>query len=88
MLTSVFLTSALAYGALGAIKPRNFIYIIPDGMAPASETVARVFDAFMDGETDAQSPLIEPIPIDTTPVGNVRTYSADVRQHVQNRLTA
>lgn len=78
MRSSLLLAPAFARAALALIKPRNFIYIIPDGMAPASETVARVFDAFIDGDSDAQSPLIEPIPIDTTPVGNVRTYSADV----------
>lgn len=78
MLSPVILAPVFAHAALALIKPRNFIYIIPDGMAPASETLARVFDSFVDGESDAQTPLIEPIPIDTTPVGNVRTYSADV----------
>jgi alkaline phosphatase len=63
--------------ALGAISPRNFIYIIPDGLSPASITVARTYEALMGGGGSPEQPLVDPIFIDQLPVGNVRTHSAD-----------
>lgn len=74
---STIITAALAQAATAAIQPRNFIYIIPDGMAPASQTLARAYEAMVDGETTPQQPLIGAIPIDQLPVGSVRSHSAN-----------
>jgi alkaline phosphatase len=74
---SLYLTSAFAQAALSTIAPRNFIYIIPDGLSPASITVARAYEALMNGEATPERPLFDPIFIDQLPVGNVRTHSAD-----------
>jgi len=74
---SLYLTSAFAQVALGTIAPRNFIYIIPDGLSPASITVARAYEALMSGEATPEQPLFDPIFIDQLPVGNLRTHSAD-----------
>lgn len=74
---SFYLTSTFAQVALCTITPRNFIYIIPDGLSPASITVARAYEALMNGEATPEQPLFDPIFIDQLPVGNVRTHSAD-----------
>jgi alkaline phosphatase len=74
---SFYLTSTFAQIALCTITPRNFIYIIPDGLSPASITVARAYEALMNGEATPEQPLFDPIFIDQLPVGNVRTHSAD-----------
>lgn len=74
---SLYLTSAFAQVALGTIAPRNFIYIIPDGLSPASVTVARAYEALVNGEATAERPLFDPIFIDQLPVGNLRTHSAN-----------
>lgn len=74
---SSLLTAAFAPAALGATQPRNFIYIIPDGLAPASETLVRAYEALMSGNSTPSAPLINPIPIDQFPIGNVRTSSAN-----------
>ena len=74
---SLYLTSAFAQVALGTITPRNFIYIIPDGLSPASVTVARAYEALTNGEAAPEQPLFNPIFIDQLPVGNLRTHSAD-----------
>ena len=63
--------------AFGAISPRNFIYIIPDGLSPASITVARTYEALTTGGGSPEQPLVDPMFIDQLPVGNVRTHSAD-----------
>ncbi|KAM0719342.1 hypothetical protein Q7P37_005247 [Cladosporium fusiforme] len=74
---SALLTAAFAPAALGAVQPRNFIYIIPDGLAPASETLARAYEAMVNGDSTPSTPLLNAIPIDQLPIGNVRTQSAN-----------
>jgi len=74
---STLITAAFAQATVAAIQPRNFIFIIPDGMAPASETLARTYEAMINGAATPSQPLLEPIPIDDLPVGNVRTHSAN-----------
>lgn len=74
---SILITAAFAQAAVAAIQPRNFIYIIPDGMAPASETLARTYEAMVSGGASPGQSLLDPIPIDDLPVGNLRTHSAN-----------
>lgn len=38
---SAVLAGTFASAALGAIQPKNLIFIVPDGLAPASQTLAR-----------------------------------------------
>lgn len=74
---STLVTAALAPAALAAVQPRNFIVVIPDGMAPASETLARAYEAMINGDATPSAPLLDAIPIDQLPVGNLRTNSAN-----------
>jgi alkaline phosphatase len=64
MKTSAALVSACATVALGAIEPKNFIFIIPDGLAPASATFARTYKALAEGGSTPGAPVIEEIPMD------------------------
>jgi alkaline phosphatase len=61
---------------LESISPGNLVYIIPDGLSPASITVVRTYEAMVSGQTTPEQPLVDSIFIDQLPVGNVRTYSA------------
>lgn len=74
---STLLTAAFAPAALGAAQPRNLIYIIPDGLAPASETLVRSYESMMSGNSTPSAPLLNAIHIDQLPIGNVRTESAN-----------
>jgi alkaline phosphatase len=74
---STLITAAFAQAAVATIQPRNVIFIVPDGMAPASETLARTYEAMINGIATPGQPLLDPIPIDDLPVGNVRTHSAN-----------
>lgn len=65
MIPSTVLTIGLALGALGAISPKNFILIIPDGFAPASQTLARTYVSLDEGGSP-QSLSIKPLPVDMT----------------------
>ncbi|KAG8625194.1 hypothetical protein KVT40_006945 [Elsinoe batatas] len=69
MRSSIILSAAFAPAALAIFreKPKNFIFVIPDGMAPVSQTIARTYlDALNSG-----------ISIDEMPIGNTRTHSAN-----------
>lgn len=74
---STLIAAALSQVAVAATQPRNFIYIIPGGMSPASQTLAKAYEAMMNGEATPQRPLLGSISIDQLPVGNVRTHSAN-----------
>lgn len=74
---TTLIAAAFAQATVATIQPRNFIYIIPDGMAPASETLARAYEAMLNGDATPSQPLLDPIPIDDLPVGNLRTHSAN-----------
>ncbi|PIA89236.1 Alkaline phosphatase [Cercospora beticola] len=67
---------ASATTATAAVRPKNFIMIVPDGMAPASETLVRTYKAMLNGATP-QSPNIPAIFTDQLPIGNTRTHSAN-----------
>ncbi|TKX20921.1 alkaline phosphatase [Elsinoe australis] len=69
MRSSLLLAAASAPAALAIFRdrPRNFIFVIPDGMAPVSQTIARTF---LEAQADG-------IAIDQMPIGNTRTHSAN-----------
>ncbi|PNS19117.1 Repressible alkaline phosphatase [Sphaceloma murrayae] len=69
MKASLFIAAASAPAAFAIFrdKPKNFIFIIPDGMSPTSQTIARTF-------LEAQA---NGISIDDMPIGNTRTHSAN-----------
>ena len=57
---------------------KNFIFVIPDGQSAASSTMARTYLSFLDGTRTPEAPgLLDPLPLDSCPVGLVSTYSAN-----------
>ena len=67
MKTSLALASTLATAALGAIEPKNFIFVIPDGLAPASVTLARTYLSMAEGGSTPGAPgTVSKIAIDMT----------------------
>lgn len=65
MKTSAVLAGTFAGAAMGAIAPKNFIFIVPDGMAPASSTLARAYLAMAEGDATPGSPGKFPdLPVD------------------------
>ncbi|KAF2160400.1 hypothetical protein M409DRAFT_29246 [Zasmidium cellare ATCC 36951] len=76
MRTEFFLLWASAQAAVAAIRPKNFIMVIPDGMAPASQTLVRTYLSMLNGGSP-EAPAINAMPIDETPLGNTRTHSSN-----------
>lgn len=69
-LNAAFLVAS-ATTATAAVRPKNFIMIVPDGMAPASETLVRTYKAMLNGATP-QSPNIPAIVTDQLVSTNAR----------------
>ncbi|KEY64624.1 hypothetical protein S7711_02828 [Stachybotrys chartarum IBT 7711] len=67
MRSSAVIAGALVPVALAAIAPKNFIFIMPDGMAPASSTLHRAYESMLDGDSRVAT--------DQIPVGTVMTHS-------------
>ncbi|KAK9463765.1 alkaline-phosphatase-like protein [Lipomyces oligophaga] len=57
-------------GATNSTKPRNYIYFLPDGYGPASETFARDYANYKNNDTNK-------LPVDNYAIGYVRTYASD-----------
>jgi alkaline phosphatase len=68
---------SLAQVALAVIEPKNFIFIVPDGMGPASQTLVRTYLSMVNGNSTLRAPRINALPIDVTVIGNTRTHSAN-----------
>lgn len=78
MKTSAVLAGTFAGAAMGAIAPKNFIFIVPDGLAPASSTLARAYLAMAEGDATPSSPGKFPeIPVDL--VVSPRLFSLEWR---------
>ncbi|KAH6882293.1 repressible alkaline phosphatase [Alternaria rosae] len=78
MRASTFLTAiSLGQATLAAIEPKNFIFIVPDGMGPVSQTLLRTYLSMVNGNSSARAPRINALPIDVTVIGNTRTHSAN-----------
>ncbi|KAI4635293.1 uncharacterized protein J4E87_000243 [Alternaria ethzedia] len=78
MRTSTILTAlSLGQVTLAAIEPKNFIFIVPDGMGPVSQTLLRTYLSMVNGNSTTRAPRINALPIDVTVIGNTRTHSAN-----------
>jgi alkaline phosphatase len=58
-------------------QARNFIYIVPDGFGPASQTMARDFASLIQNGENPKAPVSMQLPVDTMVIGNVRTLASD-----------
>lgn len=78
MRTSTALAAvALAQSTMAAIEPRNFIFIVPDGMGPASQTLIRTYLSMTNGDSTTRAPRIKSLPLDVTVIGNTHTHSSN-----------
>lgn len=66
MRSSTMLVGAMAQAVFGAIEPKNFIFIVPDGLAPASQTLLRTYLAMTNGTSTTGAPDIGALPVDIT----------------------
>jgi alkaline phosphatase len=55
---------------------RNFIYIVPDGYGPASQTMARDYVSLLQ-HGDPNAPISIQLPADQMVIGNVRTKASN-----------
>ncbi|KAK2770803.1 alkaline phosphatase [Colletotrichum kahawae] len=67
---------ALANAAFAA-DVKNFIYIVPDGYGPASQTMARDYVSLMHNGQNKGAPVSIQLAADKLVIGNVRTQSSD-----------
>ncbi|KAH8880109.1 alkaline phosphatase [Thozetella sp. PMI_491] len=58
-------------------QAKNFIYIVPDGFGPASQTMARDFTSLMANGENPKAPISIQLPADKMVIGNVRTVASD-----------
>ena len=56
---------------------RNFIYIVPDGYGPASQTMARDYVSLLQNGENPKAPVSIQLPADQMVIGNVRTQASD-----------
>lgn len=74
---TVLAAVSLAQVTLAAIEPKNFIFIVPDGMGPVSQTLVRTYLSMINGNSTTRTPRINALPIDITVIGNTRTHSSN-----------
>lgn len=58
-------------------QARNFIYIVPDGFGPASQTMARDYVSLLQNCENPKAPISIQLPADQMVIGNVRTLASD-----------
>jgi alkaline phosphatase len=58
-------------------QARNFIYIVPDGFGPASQTMARDYVSLILNGENPKVPISIQLPADQMVIGNVRTLASD-----------
>ena len=56
---------------------RNFIYIVPDGYGPASQTMARDYVSLLQHGENPKAPVSIQLPADKMVIGNVRTKASN-----------
>lgn len=56
---------------------RNFIYIVPDGYGPASQTMARDYVSLLQNGENPKAPVSIQLPADQMVIGNVRTQASN-----------
>ena len=60
-----------------AVSAKNFIYIVPDGYGPASQTLARDYASLLLNGENPGRPVTFQLPGDKLIIGNVRTLASD-----------
>lgn len=58
-------------------QARNFIYIVPDGFGPASQTMARDYISLLQHGENPEAPVSIQLAADQMVIGNVRTLASD-----------
>ena len=71
--------AAAAGGVLVQAVPsaKNFIYIVPDGFGPASQTMARDYVSLIENGENPRAPVSIQLPADKMVMGSVRTQSSN-----------
>ncbi|OAA71646.1 Alkaline phosphatase-like, alpha/beta/alpha [Cordyceps fumosorosea ARSEF 2679] len=81
-LSSVIVAGALVLlgsvnGASCVPRARSFIYVVPDGYGPVSQTMARDYESIMTGKSTPERPNSAQIGVDEMLIGTVRTQASD-----------
>ncbi|XWW96512.1 hypothetical protein V2A60_004487 [Cordyceps javanica] len=81
-LSSVIVTGTLVLlGSVGGAscvpRARSFIYVVPDGYGPVSQTMARDYESITTGRSTPGRPSSAQIGVDEMLIGTVRTQAAD-----------
>ncbi|TLS30321.1 hypothetical protein PpBr36_03776 [Pyricularia pennisetigena] len=80
MRTAVTAIAMAAWAALSVQavpSAKNFIYIVPDGFGPASQTMARDYVSLIQNGENPKRPVGFQLPGDKMVLGNVRTQASD-----------
>ncbi|WQF78423.1 Putative alkaline phosphatase, alkaline-phosphatase-like, core domain superfamily [Colletotrichum destructivum] len=75
--SAVVVAAALAHSALSAPAVKNFIYIVPDGYGPASQTMARDYVSLIENGGNPKAPVSIQLAADKMVLGNVRTLASN-----------
>ncbi|EON95707.1 putative alkaline phosphatase protein [Phaeoacremonium minimum UCRPA7] len=67
----------LAHSSYAAPSVKNFIYIVPDGYGPASQTMARDYASLLENGQTPGAPVSYQLPADQMVIGNVRTLASN-----------
>ncbi|KDN71634.1 putative alkaline phosphatase [Colletotrichum sublineola] len=77
MRSSIVIAAAFAQSVLSAPEVKNFIYIVPDGYGPASQTMARDYVSLMQNGQNPRAPVSIQLAADKMVIGNVRTLASN-----------
>ncbi|KAK2064101.1 alkaline phosphatase [Colletotrichum caudatum] len=77
MRSSAVVVAALAQSVFSAPNVKNFIYIVPDGYGPASQTMARDYVSLMQNGQNPGAPVSIQLAADKMIIGNVRTLASN-----------
>ncbi|KAK1457183.1 alkaline phosphatase [Colletotrichum cuscutae] len=77
MRSSAVVFAALVQSVLSLPNAKNFIYIVPDGYGPASQTMARDYVSLLQNGQNPKAPVSFQLAADKMVLGNVRTLSSD-----------
>ncbi|TDZ21784.1 Repressible alkaline phosphatase [Colletotrichum orbiculare MAFF 240422] len=77
MRATFVVAAALAQTVLAVPDVKNFIYIVPDGYGPASQTMARDYVSLMQNGQNPRAPVSIQLAADKMVLGNVRTLASN-----------
>ncbi|RYP18525.1 hypothetical protein DL765_003900 [Monosporascus sp. GIB2] len=72
-----FVAQSHAARTWNTTRARNFIYIVPDGFGPASQTMARDYVSLLQNGENPSAPVSFQLAADKLVLGNVQTLSSD-----------